>query len=237
MKAVILAAGRGERLSPHTKDCPKPLIPILDKPLLEHVMDTLKQAGIGESIIVTGYLGKAIQRYFGRGRGLNVRIPYAHNPVHVRGNATSLLAAKKFLKRDEAFLLLMADHLIDAEIVRRALKNVERRPLLCVDYKPRYPPQIKDATKVFVDSDGYIRNIGKNIPFYNGVDTGVFLLNTTIFNVVRDVEGQAYPFTLSRCMRRLIEDQPLWACDVSGLFWLDIDTLEDLAFACEAMGI
>jgi len=38
-------------------------------------------------------------------------------------------------------------------------------------------------------------------------------------------------------MRRLIENQPLWACDVSGLFWLDVDTLEDLAFACEAMRI
>jgi NDP-sugar pyrophosphorylase family protein len=232
MRAVILAAGRGERLLPFTKTSPKPLTPILGRPLLEYIIQTLKQAAVEDLIIVTGYLSHSIREYFGDGSKFHVKIRYVHNPVHKHGNATSLKVARELLKKDEAFLLLMSDHCIDVNIVRRALQNVEHKPLLCVDRQPRYPPQIEDATRVLVNTEGYITKIGKDITPWNGVDTGVFLLDNSIFEVIERIERPTYPVTISDCVKRLIRNgKPLWACDVSGLFWLDIDTLDDVIFA------
>ena len=232
MKAVILAAGRGERLLPFTKYCPKPLTPILGKPLLEHTIETLKQAAVENIIIVTGYLSLTIQEYFGDGAKFHVKIRYVHNPVHKNGNAASLKVAQELLAKDEAFLLLMSDHLIDIKIVRKALQNIEHKPLLCVDRRPRYLSQIKDATRVLVNSRGYITKIGKDTTPWNGVDTGVFLLDSSIFEVIERAEKPTYPVTISDCIKKLIRNgKPLWACDVSGLFWLDIDTFDDVKIA------
>lgn len=225
---MILSAGLGERLHPYTKKYPKTLIPVHGKPLLEHTIRTLKQAGIEDFIIVTGYLAKAIQRHFGDGSEFRAKIQYAHNSSYIRGNAISLKAAEPLLKKNEGFLLSMGDHLIEVDIVKRALQSLAQHPLLCVDRKPRYLQRIEEATKVLVDERGYIKEIGKDIPQWNGVDTGVFLLNHAIFEAINRVEKKANPLTLSHCIKQLIKDQPLWACDVTGTFWIDIDTWEDL---------
>jgi len=232
MRAVILAAGRGERLLPLTKNYPKPLTPVLGKPLLEHIIETLKEAMVTDIVIVTGYLNHCIQEYFGDGSKFHVKIRYAHNPVYKNGNATSLKVARELLAEDEAFLLLMSDHLIDVKIVNKALRNVDHKPLLCVDRQPQYSPQIKDATKVLVNSEGYIIDIGKDIAHWNGVDTGVFLLDNNIFEEIEETEKLSHFITISDCIKGMITNgKPLWACDVSGLFWFDIDTVDDLKSA------
>jgi len=229
MRAVILAAGCGERLLPLTKTSPKPLTPVLGKPLLRYTIETLKEAAVEDIIIVTGYLSHSIQEYFGDGSKFHVKIRYAYNPVYKNGNGTSLKVAQALLAKDEAFLLLMSDHLIDVNIVNKALQNIEHKPLLCVDREPRYPLQIKDATRVLVNSEGYIVNIGKEITCWNGVDTGVFLLDNNVFEMMEQTEKSSYFDTISNCIRGMIANgKPLWACDVSRLFWLDIDTVDDL---------
>ena len=229
MHAVILAAGCGERLLPLTETCPKPLTPVLGKPLLGYTIETLREAAIEDIIIVTGYLGYTIQEYFGDGSKFHVRIRYAYNPIYKNGNGTSLKVAQQLLAKDDAFLLLMSDHLIDVNIVNKALRSVEHKPLLCIDRQPRYPPQIKDATKVLVNSEGYIVNIGKDINRWNGVDTGVFLLDSSIFEAMEQAEKSSHFVTISDCIKGMITNGgPLWACDVSRLLWLDIDTLDDL---------
>lgn len=237
MKAVILAAGRGERLLPYTREYPKPLTIISDKPILEHILYTFKSAGIKEFIIVTGYLGHAIRKYFGDGSKLKLTIRYVQNPSYYRGNATSLAAAQALLGNGDVFILSMADHLMSRHIVERALELKDRHPLLCVDLNPSLTFKVKEATKVLVDSDGYIQDIGKAIPIWNGVDTGLFLLNNIIFNIINKMENMVTPLTLSCCVKKMIKSQKLWACDVSGLFWLDIDTHEDLALARERYNI
>jgi CDP-L-myo-inositol myo-inositolphosphotransferase len=232
-KAVILAAGHGKRLLPHTEERPKPLILVSGRPILEHVIRTLKSVGIKEFILITGYLCYAIQRYFGDGSKLGVNIQYVENPSYPRGNATSVAVAQKLLGNDEVFFLSMADHLMDRHIVERALKNIDRQPLLCVDMTPSSFFHVKEATTVLVGSDGYIKNIGKNISEWNGLDTGLFLLDTAIFDVINRMESQQAPLVLSQCMGEMIKSCGLWACDVSGFFWLDIDTQKDIALANE----
>ncbi|MFQ6077378.1 MAG: sugar phosphate nucleotidyltransferase [Candidatus Bathyarchaeia archaeon] len=228
---MILSAGRGKRLYPYTEEHPKPLIPINGKPLLKHTIETLKKAGVEDFIIVTGYLAKAIQRCFGDGSELHVKIQYVYNPLYTLGNAISLKAAEALLREDEFFLLSMADHLIDVNIPKRALRSLTRHPLLCVDREPLYLRRIEEATKVLVDAENYVKGIGKDIPQWNGIDTGVFLLDHTIFKVINKLKKKVNPLTLSHCLKQLIKGHPLWACDVSGTFWIDMDTWEDLALA------
>ena len=143
---------------------PKPLAPVAGKPLLEYTVASLKQADVKDLIIVTGYHAYAIREYFGDGTEFGVRISYVHNPLFQNGNGTSLKAADSLLSLGEPFLLLMSDHCIDAGIVSEAMRNLRRKPLLCVDQSPYYLSQVEDATKVFVDSERRIRKIGKQIP-------------------------------------------------------------------------
>jgi len=231
IKAVILAAGRGKRISAHMNDKPKPLIPIFGKPLIEYPLEALKENGIEKCVIVVGYKAEKIREYLGNGEKYGLKIEYVYNPEFDDGNGVSLYYARQLLDENEPFLVLMADHLVDSEIVRRALQSIENKPLLCIDYSPKYSPQLKDATRVLINTEGYIQDIGKELTEWNGVDTGVFILDKRIFEAIEKVKGKTRA-SLSKCIKRMISDGvKLWACDVSGLFWLDIDLPEDLEFA------
>src|SRR5512139_1207577 len=91
MKAVILAAGEGTRLLPITATRPKHLIKVGGKPILEHCLDALKKAGITEAFLVTHYLGKTIQDYFGDRGQFGVKLSYIEQPSMLgTGNAVSV---------------------------------------------------------------------------------------------------------------------------------------------------
>lgn len=78
---VIMAGGKGTRLSPHTENCPKPLIPIAGKPMLEHIIERAKLEGFSNFILAIHYLGEMIEDYFGNGERLNVKIDYLREKV------------------------------------------------------------------------------------------------------------------------------------------------------------
>ena len=73
---VIMAGGLGTRLRPHTETCPKPMLPVAGKPMLEHIIDRAKEEGFGHFVITIHYLGQLIEEYFGNGERLGVRIDY-----------------------------------------------------------------------------------------------------------------------------------------------------------------
>lgn len=73
---VIMAGGLGTRLRPHTETCPKPMLPVAGKPMLEHIIDRAKEEGFGHFILTIHYLGQLIEEYFGNGERLGVRIDY-----------------------------------------------------------------------------------------------------------------------------------------------------------------
>ncbi|MFQ6074999.1 MAG: sugar phosphate nucleotidyltransferase [Candidatus Bathyarchaeia archaeon] len=234
MKAVIVAAGQGTRLWPLTRRCPKPLIPLLGKPIIGYVLDALCKAGVKEVIVVIGYLGRMFKERLSRRPREGVRIHYVWNYDYTKGNGISVRAAERVVEDDD-FLLLMADHIIEPKIIE-SLISTDREFSLCVDRTPRFPPQIKDATKVLISEDGYIKRIGKNLSKWNGVDTGVFLCEPVIFKAANAVANLKHRVTISDCMRWLIKHQHrVRAHDISNAFWLDIDTPDDLRFAEELM--
>lgn len=230
VKGVILAAGDGDRLAPLTLDRPKPLVPVLGKPMIEYTLESFARAGVEDVTIVVGYLSHKLQKHVGDGRRFGLQVQFVYNPDYEKGNALSLYAAREAVG-DSPFILAMSDHLVSQALVQRALERGGNACSLCVDYKP-LPLIVDEATKVLVDAEGRIRSIGKEISPWNGVDTGVFLLTPEVFEAIERVMDEKGDCELSDAMTWLInQGSGLIACDVTGSFWMDVDTLQDLKLA------
>jgi len=224
MKAVILAAGRGERMKPYTDYVPKPLLRFKGKPLVDHVVSALWSSGVERVLVVTGYMGDAVGRHLARTYGEEIDV--VHNPGWATGNASSLMAARRLVAGDD-FVLSMCDHIYSSELVSDALAVYAGEPTLCVDREPLHLNDLGDATKVRVDDEGYVKAIGKGLRKWNAVDTGVFILPATVFKV-----GDSYG-ELSDLMGALCGEKLLRAFDATGSPWIDLDTADDLASALE----
>ena len=236
MRGVILAAGDGTRLAPLTADRPKPLVPVLGRPLLDYTLEAFAQVGIKEIGVVVGYRERMLVEYLHSSSRYGMRVRCLLNPDYQRGNGSSIYAAREFVG-SEPFVVAMADHMISFEILQRLLSTPMEGATLCVDRQAQAPPQLSDATKAWVDEKGFILRIGKTLERWNAVDVGVFLFRPTIFPLLgRLMENELRPCTVTRAVRRLIASgEGLRACDVSGCFWLDVDTPEDLAYARQAL--
>ncbi len=125
MKAVILAAGEGKRLRPFTETMPKVMLPVANKPILEHVFDALKKAGIDEIIIVVGYKKEVIMDYFKDYK--EVKIKYVTQDKQL-GTAHAFLQAKKHIKDD--FIVVSGDNIIDHKSIINLIKDKSEYSIL-----------------------------------------------------------------------------------------------------------
>ncbi|MBI4063895.1 MAG: nucleotidyltransferase family protein, partial [Elusimicrobia bacterium] len=107
MKAMVLAAGEGTRLRPLTLDRPKPMVPVVNRPNIGHVLDKLAHAGIRQAAINVCFHGEQIKRYVGKGKEWGLDIRFSHERK-VRGTAGSLAPLKDFFK-GERFVVLSGD--------------------------------------------------------------------------------------------------------------------------------
>jgi mannose-1-phosphate guanylyltransferase len=113
IQAVILAGGLGTRLRPYTLLLPKPMLPVGPRPILEHIIMWLKENGMTDVIITTGYLGKTIQEYFGTGKDWGVKIQYAASP-HPLGIAGQLKSAESKLRG--RFVCVYGDAILEMDL-------------------------------------------------------------------------------------------------------------------------
>lgn len=113
MKAVIMAGGKGTRIKEINSEVPKPMIPLLGKPILQYQIESLKKQGIQEIVLVVGYLGHIIKEYFSDGKNFGARIEYIEEKEPL-GTAGALYLLKDKIKED--FLLLCGDLIFDIDI-------------------------------------------------------------------------------------------------------------------------
>src|SRR5206468_4836560 len=115
MKAVVMAGGEGTRLRPLTSNQPKPMVPIVGKPCMEHILELLKQHGFEDVIVTVAFLPQAIRSYFGGGETLGVDISYSveESPLGTAGSVR--LAAGRL---DDTFLVISGDALCDVDLTR-----------------------------------------------------------------------------------------------------------------------
>ncbi len=121
MKAVILAAGKGTRMRELTNDLPKPMLRVQGKPILEHIIEGLKTAGVREFFIITGYRAEVVEEYFGDGSKLGVQISYGRQIVQ-DGTGKAPELAKNFVGASP-FILTYGDILVKPETYQQMVKR------------------------------------------------------------------------------------------------------------------
>ena len=148
MKVVIMAGGKGTRISSVASDIPKPMIRIADKPVLEHEIECLKAQGFFDIIITVSHLGEQIMQYFGDGSkfGVNIEYYFEKEPL---GNAGALYEIKDKLTED--FLLLNADSLFNIDFNRFAKYHKSKGGLATLFTHPNSHPY--DSGLIFADSN------------------------------------------------------------------------------------
>ena len=225
MKGLILAAGDGGRLRPLTLKTPKVLLDAGGWPLIHYPINALRSAGVSELAVVVGYQAAKVQATL---EDVYPDVTFIYNEDHDGGNALSIGVARDFM-RDESFVVCMGDHPIDPDIVRRLLSAPLDGCVLCVDSGAWRPWQVDDATRVLVNSDGYIAEIGKGLEAWSAIDTGVFKMTPDVFPAIdRLMDRHGLDVGISDLVRYLgRSDRPFATCDVSGMFWADVDTIED----------
>ena len=228
MIGVILAAGCGSRLSPHNGQHPKLLLPVGGKAIIDYTLEAFGQVGVTDLAIVIGYQGNALKEWVGDGSRQGLRIQYIFNPDYEKGNALSLYAARSFTE-DAPFLLSMADHMISPDLLALLLNMEDPASAVAVDFALS-PRQLEEGTRVLVNEERLVTRIGKDLPHWNGIDAGVFRLTPAIFEAIAGIlDEQRTEYELSQALTRMTEHgHRLHACDISGCFWQDIDTWEDL---------
>jgi len=118
-KAVLLAAGRGTRMRELTTDLPKPMIEVRSKPILQHMVEGLREAGVRQFLIIVGYRADAVQNFFGDGSRYNIEIQYATQVVQ-DGTGRVVDLARNFAG-DSPFVLNYGDILVDPANYKRLL--------------------------------------------------------------------------------------------------------------------
>src|SRR5213592_3995089 len=123
MKAVVMAGGEGTRLRPLTSNQPKPMVPIVGKPCMEHILELLKTHGFDDIVVTVAFLPQAIRSYFGDGTNLGLDISYSveESPL---GTAGSVRLASGAL--DDTFLVISGDALCDIDLTALVAFHRER---------------------------------------------------------------------------------------------------------------
>jgi bifunctional UDP-N-acetylglucosamine pyrophosphorylase/glucosamine-1-phosphate N-acetyltransferase len=120
LKAVILAAGEGNRMRPLTSNRPKVMLPVANKPILEHLLIEVKDAGIGEFVFVVGYCDEQVRSYFGDGEKWGVKIAYSEQRKQL-GTADAIRMVGGEV--DGNFLVINGDVVVSSQDIRRLMKN------------------------------------------------------------------------------------------------------------------
>ncbi|MXX19635.1 MAG: NTP transferase domain-containing protein [Dehalococcoidia bacterium] len=240
MKAVVLAAGRGQRLSETGPSLPKPLVSLAGKPLVGHTLNALAEAGVERTLVVTGHGERAVRQ--GAQEWARLPVEFAANPRFHQGASYSLAAARDFCG-EESFLLVMCDHAFSPQLLQALLDSAASDPLgdtcrVAADRSPRTDSYVDEATKLATDRTGFVTAIGKSLAEWDALDAGAFVCSPAIWNAV---EAAPDDCGLSDIFAVLAQNGRLGTVDISGHFWYDIDTAADLReaerlFAASAAG-
>jgi glucose-1-phosphate thymidylyltransferase len=222
MKAVILAAGEGRRLEPLTDVRPKPMLPIANRPLLEHVVDAVVEAGIEEIVLVVGYERERIQDHFGDGGDWGVRIQYAIQERQL-GTGHAVLQAEPYVEGE--FLALNGDRIVEPDVVRRLAEADRDDVLMAVTHSD----EPSDYGVVEMDGERVTR-IREKPPAHSVVsdfiNAGIYAFDPGVFDEIRQTRSDGEQ-AVTDTLERYIGDDRVRAVPFRGQ-WLDVSHLWDL---------
>jgi len=184
LKAMILAAGVGSRLDPLTRAIPKPMVPVVNRPVIEHIVLDLKKHGFQEIMINLHYLGDVIQEGLGDGSRLGVQISYAQEDK-LWGDAGSVKRSQAFFE-NETFLVVGGDDISDIDLSGLTALHREKHAASTIA-----TTVVDDPSQfgiVVTDEDGRITRFlekpkGGDV-FSNTANTGVYIFEPDVFDLI-----------------------------------------------------
>ncbi len=222
MKAVIMAGGEGTRLRPLTSNQPKPMLPMANRPMMEHVVSLLRQHGFSDIVVTVAFMANAIRTYFGDGSELGVRMVYATEETPL-GTAGSVLNARDEL--GERFLVISGDVLTDIDLSAiiefHERKGAMATLALCAVENPL------EFGIVIADENGAIERFLEKPTwgqvFSDTINTGIYVLEPEIFDYIDadrpvDFSSEVFPDVLAR-------GRPIYGYVAEG-YWEDVGTTE-----------
>jgi NDP-sugar pyrophosphorylase family protein len=224
MQCVILAAGKGTRLRPLTEACPKPLVTVAGKSLLDHIVESLPTA-VDELIIVTGYLGEMIRDHCGeKFHGRSVK--YVHQEEQ-RGTGHALWLCKQHI--NGRFLFMFADDLHGAEDIARATSFTRSMLTLTTKTPERFGIVVRHPDGTLAEMIEKPANPPSNL-----ASTGVFVLDEHIFKYEPNVEmnGEFYHTDM---IREYVKEHPIAV--VEQQVWIPIGYPEDVVHAEKILAV
>jgi choline kinase len=235
MKAIILAAGLGSRLAPLTDTTPKSLLPVGGRPILHRQLSAIRQCGLQEVIMVTGYRAEMIKQFIAD-QFPDLTVTFIHNPDFSTTNTAYSLWLTKEVASGEDFVKFDADVVFQEEILEKLLAAPGD---LCftVDQQINLA---SEEVKVQLDQNGKILKIGKHISPENAIGESIGIdkvmssesarLFTLLDELLADTKNrQAY---YEAAFEMIIERGAYCTInDITGCKWTEIDSHEDYALA------
>ncbi len=221
MKAVVLAGGKGTRLRPLTYAIPKPLLPINERPMLEHILLYLKKYGIKDVYITIGYLGYQIKNYFNGGKELGLNIKYLEEDKPL-GTAGCLNPVRDLI--DDTFILIGGDNLTTLDLGKfiefhKKSKSIGTVALFKLENKVEYGIyKLNDdsSIKEFLEKPTYVHLAG----------TMIFALEPEIFDFIPDKGDGVVNLTDDVIPKVLKSGKKFSGYPFDG-YWVDIGRLSD----------
>ncbi|MGK5059195.1 sugar phosphate nucleotidyltransferase [Janthinobacterium sp. LB2P49] len=238
MKAMILAAGKGTRVQPLTYDLPKPMIPILGKPVMAYLVEYLAQHGVTDIMVNVSYLHEKIEEYFGEGHQFGVRIGYSFEgytndagevvpqPLGSAGGMKKIQEFGGFF--DDTTIVLCGDALIDLDL-EAALREHRSNGALASVITLQVPwDKVSSYGVVVSDADGRIRAFQEKPAqadaLSNCVSTGIYIFEPAVLDLIPadqpfDIGSQLFPLLVAQGV-------PFYA-QKRQYSWIDIGSIKD----------
>jgi mannose-1-phosphate guanylyltransferase/phosphomannomutase len=222
VKAVILAGGEGTRLRPLTSNQPKPMMPLVNRPMLEHIVTLLEGHGFDDIVVTVAYLGNQVRDYFGDGSDFGVTMRYATEDSPL-GTAGSVRNAS--VELDDTFLVISGDVLTDIDLTALVDAHKMSGALASIALKRVENPL--EFGIVITDADGSIERFLEKPTwgqvFSDTINTGIYVLEPQVFDFIP--EGEVVDFSSDVFPAALAQGFSLHG-HVADAYWEDVGTSE-----------
>ncbi|MBK9403139.1 MAG: nucleotidyltransferase family protein [Ignavibacteria bacterium] len=191
MQAVIMAGGFGTRLRPLTNNIPKPMVPIVNKPILEHIINLLKTHKINDYVVLLYYMPETIKKYLGDGSRFGVKIRYVV-PDQDFGTAGAVKLAEKYIK--DKFVVISGDVLTDFNLSEIKDFHEKKNTVATLSlYSSKNPLQF--GIVLTDKKDRIVRFLEKpssSEVFSDTINTGIYFFSKEIFNYIPEEKTMTF---------------------------------------------
>ncbi len=222
MRAVVMAGGEGTRLRPLTSNQPKPMVPIVGKPCMEHILELLREHGLTDVTVTLAFMPQAIRSYFGTGEALGMNIEYSveQSPLGTAGSVR--LGSEKL---DDTFLVISGDALCDIDLTKLVEAHREKQAAVTIGLKAVDNPL--EFGIVVTDREGRVERFLEKPSwgqvFSDTINTGIYVLEPEVLRHIPT--DRPYDFSKELFPLLLEMGRPIYGHVCDG-YWQDIGNLD-----------